>query len=121
MPLWQRRALALCLGAVLLVGSLAVLRLDPIKADVCSRYQGRFISTGYYVLPSVTPVLMLWLLGLMVWVPERWHRWFVVGCILGFFLLVMGGLLGRQIPFYLAAYGLESTPTLWSIPQAWLP
>lgn len=116
-PLWQRRTLLLMLAASALVVGAAILRLDAfVYPPHCDFYQGRFISTGYYVIPGVLPLLMLWYVGLEQWTPRRWRRWLLVAVILGFFFMTVGSLLGRQIPDFLFAYGLDPAPSLW----AWL-
>jgi hypothetical protein len=112
-PLWQRRALALLLlGAGLSVG-LAVFRIDPIRMPLyCDFYQGRFISTGYYIIPGALPLMAVWYLGLRQWVPERGQRWLLAIMVLALFLLSIGVLFGRQIPDYLTVYGIDPPVTL---------
>lgn len=121
MPLWQRRALVFCLITALLIVAVAMLRLDPFTAGSCDRYYGRSSPSGYYVLPASMPLLLFWFLGLRQWLPDRWHRWLLAGCILGFFVMNVGSLIARQIPFFLAAYGIAPEATLWGIPPTWLP
>ncbi len=112
-PLWQRRATALLLlGAGLSVG-MAVFRIDPIQMPLyCDFYQGRFISTGYYIIPGVLPLMAVWYLGLRQWVPERGQRWLLAVMVMGLFLLSIGVLFGRQIPDYLTVYGIDPPLTL---------
>ncbi len=119
---WQQRELALVLlAAVMAVGS-AVLRLDAfVFPGHCDFYQGRFISTGYYIIPGALPLLTVWYLGLEQWVPRRWHRWLLVAAVLSFYFMTVGSLLGRQIPDFLLAYGLAPKPTAWAWLWGWAP
>lgn len=112
-PLWQRRALALTALAGLAVAVVALLRLDPVYIPpICTQYQGRFVSTGYYIVPGALPILLVWYTGLEAWLPARWHRWLLAACVLGFFGLTMGTLFGAMLPNYLAAYGVDVPATL---------
>lgn len=119
-PLWQRRALGLCALAAAVVVGLAVFRLDPILLPrYCDFYQGRFISTGYYVVPGLLPLLLLWAFGLLAWLPPRWGRWALAAMVFIFFWLVVGSLFGQQIPDYLTIYGVDPPPTLWTWLWGW--
>ncbi|MBN1122457.1 MAG: glycosyltransferase family 39 protein [Anaerolineae bacterium] len=117
-PLWQRRAMVLLLIDAGLSVGLAVFRIDPIQMPLyCDFYQGRFISTGYYIIPGALPLMAVWYLGLRQWVPERGQRWLLAVTVMGLFLLSMGVLFGRQIPDYLAVYGID--PPLTPLMQLW--
>src|SRR5690606_1019367 len=89
------------------------LRLDPVYIPpICTQYQGRFVSTGYYIVPGALPILLVWYTGLEAWLPARWRRWLLAACVLGFFGLTMGTLFGAMLPNYLAAYGVDVPATL---------
>ncbi len=119
-PLWQRRALGLSAVAGGLIVGLAVFRLDPILLPLyCDFYQGRFISTGYYVIPGLLPLLLLWGFGLLAWLPRRWDRWVLAVMVVIFFWLVVGSLFGQQIPDYLTIYGVDPPRTLWTWLWGW--
>jgi len=112
-PLWERRALALTALAGAAVVGAAIFRLDPIGLPgYCDYYQGRFISTGYYIVPGALPLLTLWYSGLNSLTPQRGRRWLLALCVAGFFMLTMGTLFGRMIPSYLDAYGVQPVLTL---------
>ncbi len=120
--LWQRRSLLLVVLAGALVVGAAIFRVDAFRyPSHCDFYQGRFISTGYYVIPGVVPLLALWYLGLEQWTPRRYRRWLLAAAVLGFFLMTVGSLLGRQLPDFLFAYGLDPTLSLWTRLWGWTP
>jgi hypothetical protein len=112
-PLWKKRALALLLIGAGLSVEMAVFRIDPIRMPLyCDFYQGRFISTGYYIIPGALPLMAVWYLGLRQWVPERGQPWLLAATVMALFLLSIGVLLGRQIPDYLTVYGIDPPVTL---------
>ncbi len=122
MPLWQKRGLALLALAALGVIGIAVFRLDPIRLPwYCDFYQGRFLSTGYYVVPGLMPILALWALGITTLAPPRARRWLAAGLVALFFVLTVGTLLGRQVPDYLLAYGAQPPHTFWMTLWGWTP
>jgi hypothetical protein len=119
-PLWQRRALGLSAVAAAVIVGLAVLRLDPIVLPLhCDFYQARFISTGYYIIPGLLPLLLLWAFGLLGWLPPRWDRWVLAALVFIFFWLVVGSLFGQQIPDYLTIYGVDPPRSLWTWLWGW--
>ncbi len=117
-PMWQRHGLFVCLFMGAAVVGLAVLRLDPILLPTsCSEAWRRLLPNGYYVIPGIVPLMLVWFLGLREPAPPRWRRWLAAGCVLGLFSLGTASLLLRQVPAFLALYGLTIEPGPWRLPM----
>lgn len=106
--LWAARPVLLLVAAGVMAILFVLIRIDPVSLNYyCDPYQGRFISTGYYLVPYALPLLTVWYLGLHVLVPRRGQRWLLAATLVGLFVLNAGSLLSRQIPDYLWFYGIR--------------
>ncbi len=87
-PLWQRRCVWLCFGAVTVAWMALVARLHPLPPLEF----GVYIPRGRYMFWAIAPALWLLLLGLRFLLPAAWRSggtWLLVGLFVIFDLVAL--------------------------------